>query len=254
MGTTDRKGEARPETVAETVRKRIESGGERIWRLADFEGMPFTAVAQTLSRLARQGAIQRLAKGLYYRPRQTVFGPSRPNIAQLRSITVQRRNVFPAGITAANVLGFTSQNGARVELATTALSLPNLGAGGKAVVHTRRPASWCSLSETDAALLDVLRNRAAHSDLSPEETTEKLLEYFGEPGRFDRIRMIAASEPPRVRAMLGAIGQQLGQPLHKLTVLRKELNPLSRFDFGILTALVHAKEWQARERPDDETI
>jgi len=59
--------------TAETVRARIESSGESLWRLADFVGMPFTAVAQTLSRLSRQGVIQRLGKGLYYRPRQTAF-------------------------------------------------------------------------------------------------------------------------------------------------------------------------------------
>src|SRR6185437_4321709 len=41
------------ENTAETVRRRIEAGGEQVWRLADFAEMPFMAVAQTLSRLAR---------------------------------------------------------------------------------------------------------------------------------------------------------------------------------------------------------
>ena len=69
-------------SIAETVRKRIESGGERAWRLADFDGLPFTAVAKTLSRLVHQGVIQRLGKGLYYRPQPTSLGLSRPNITQ----------------------------------------------------------------------------------------------------------------------------------------------------------------------------
>jgi len=43
--------------TAEIVRRRIEAGGERVWRLADFTSMPFMAVAQTLSRLARQGVL-----------------------------------------------------------------------------------------------------------------------------------------------------------------------------------------------------
>ena len=67
------------ENTAAAVRRRIEAGGERLWRLADFDGMPFTAVAQTLSRLVRRGVIQRLGKGLYYRATPTAFGPSRPN-------------------------------------------------------------------------------------------------------------------------------------------------------------------------------
>ena len=130
--------------------------------------MPFMAVAQALSRLARQGVIQRLGKGLYYRPRPTAFGASRPNSAQIRSLPVRRKGVFPAGIAAANLLGFTTQNPARVEVATNGPSLPRLIVGKETVIHTRRPESWQGLSETDAALLDFLRNRGESSELSAE--------------------------------------------------------------------------------------
>jgi hypothetical protein len=78
--------------------------------------------------------------------------------------------------------------------------------------------------------------------------------HFREPGRFWRLFKIATSEPPRVRAMLGAIGQQLGQPEARLSVLRKSLNPLSRFEFGSLAALERARQWQAKEREIGETI
>ena len=54
--------------------------------------------------------------------------------------------------------------------------------------------------------------------------------------------------------MLGAIGQQLGRPARKLADLRKGLNPLSRFDFGILAAMVYATAWQAKERRSHETV
>jgi hypothetical protein len=234
--------------TAETVRNRIDSGGERVWRLADFEGMPFMAVAQMLSRLARQGVIQRLGKGIYYRPRPTAFGESRPNPALIRALPLGQKKAFPAGIAAANLLGFTTQNPARIELATNASSLPRLIVGKKTVIHTRRPDSWQTLSETDGALLDFLRNRGTHGELPPDETVKKLLGYFGEKGRFERLLKVAQAEPPRVRALLGAIGQQLGCSERRLSELRKGLNPLSRFDFGSLVALAYAKEWQAKER------
>src|SRR5260221_1965698 len=92
-----------PAATAETVRRRIEAGGERVWRLADFEGMPFTAVAQALSRLSRSGVIQRLGKGLYYRSRPTAFGPSKPNTAQIHGLSVRLNGVFPSGIAAADL-------------------------------------------------------------------------------------------------------------------------------------------------------
>ena len=54
---------------------------------------------------------------------------------------------------------------------------------------------------------------------------DKLLEYFREPGRFERLLKVAPSEPPRVRAMLGAIGQQLGQPESRLAGVAEEFEP-----------------------------
>jgi hypothetical protein len=253
MSTTNRKTLPPPTTVAETVRRRIETGGERIWRFSDFRGLPFTAVAQSLSRLARLGTLQRLGKGLYYRPRETVFGLSKPNPSRLRELSVEQK-MFPAGLAAANLLGFTTQNPARLELATNGLSLPRLIVGKETIIHTRRPESWRGISETDAALLDFLRNRGTSSELSAEETVDKLLAYLRQPGRFGRLFAIASSEPPRVRAMLGAIGQQLGKPASKLAELRKGLNPLTRYDFGILAALEHAGEWQAKERRSHATV
>jgi hypothetical protein len=249
-----KKSMADARNIAATVRRRIDDGGERVWRLADFGGLPPTAVAQTLSRLARRGAIQRLGKGLYYRPRETAFGPSRPNSAQIRALPLRRKRVFPAGVAAANLLGFTTQNPARAELSTNGLSLPRLIVGADATIHTRRPESWRALPEIAAALLDFLRNRGASSELSPTETIEKLIEHLREPGRLERLLRVAPSEPPRVRAMLGALAQQLGQPQQRLAALRKSLNPLSRFEFGILAALAHAKEWQAKERTARETL
>lgn len=233
-------------TAAQAIRGQIQSGGERLWRLSDFRGLSFPAIAQTLSRMTRQGELQRLGKGLYYRGRTTAFGPSLPNPATIRALPVRQR-AFPAGLAAANMLGFTTQNPARPELATEGLSLPRQIIGKEAVIHTRRPAAWRSLSEADGALLDFLRNRGKASELTPQETVQKLMDHFSEPGRFERIAQVALSEPPRVRAILGALGQQLRRSPAILQWLRASLNPLSRFDFGTLAVLEHAREWQAKE-------
>lgn len=239
--------------AAENVRQLIEAGGERIWQLSDFENMSFTAVAQALSRLSRQGIIQRLGKGLYYRPRKTTFGQSKPNTSQLRSLNL-KRGIFPAGNAAANLLGFTTQNAAKIEVATSGLSLPRLIVGKETIIHTRRPESWKELSYKDAAILDFLRQGGKTSELPPNETVDMLLEHFHEKDQFKRLIRVVESEPPRVRAMLGAIGQQIGYHKDSLHILKKSLNPLSKFDFGKLTSLKYAKQWQAKEPKARETI
>ncbi len=233
-------------TIARHVRMRIEQGGERLWRLEDFRDQPFPAVAQALSRLTKAGIIQRLSKGVYYRPKQTIFGQSRPNPAHLRRLAQQGQGMFPAGIMAANMLGFTTQAGQRGEVATSAGSLPRKLIGADMVVHTRRPAAWAGLSETDAALLDFMRRGGRESELSPEETTQRLLMLLAKDDQLDRLLKVAASEPPRMRALLGALAEQLKASPALTQELRQSLNPLSRFDFGLFAGLPNAKAWQAK--------
>ena len=76
---------SRSRGTAEQVRRRIERGGERLWRFEDFRDLPFTAVAQTLCQFVTAGVIERLSKGTYYRTRQTAFGKSRPNLRRERA-------------------------------------------------------------------------------------------------------------------------------------------------------------------------
>ena len=115
------------------------------------------------------------------------------------------------------------------------------------MVHTRRPEAWAGLCETEAALLDFMRNGGKTSELAPEETVRRLVTLFQHPRRFERIVKAAATEPPRVRAMLGAIGEALGKRARALKGLRDSLNPVSRYDFGVLRKLAAADRWQAKK-------
>lgn len=240
--------------VAAEVRNRILAGGERYWRLQDFPGLAFGSVAQALSRLTRAGELERLGRGLYYRPRLTAFGKSRPNPAVLRQLPVSGRAFFPAGVTAANLLGFTTQNPARAELATTGTSLPRLIVGKDAAVHTRRPEAWAGLTPVEAALLDFIRHRGETSEFDPQETARRLVEHLQDEGRYERLVEVALREPPRVRAILGAVGEELGKDEAALRRLRATLNPLSRFEFGMLGSLKGAARWQAKEGKRREAI
>ena len=72
------------------------------------------------------------------------------------------------------------------------------------------------------------------------------MSLLSENGRFHRLLKIAATEPPR-RALLGARRRQIGVKPRTLAALRATLNPLSRFDFGIFSALPNAASWQAKQ-------
>lgn len=242
----DSKATSKTPDTATLIRMRIEEGGERLWRLDDFRDLSFTAAAQALSRLARKGRIQRLSKGIYYRPRNTAFGKSRPNPAAIRRLALERKDVFPSGIAAASHLGFTTQNPNRAEFATTALSLPRKLVGEDAIIHTRRPEAWSRLDATDAAILDFLRHGGKTGELSAKETIKRMQALLSDPGRYARLLAVADTEPPRARAMLGAFGELLRRSDEDLRRLRESLNPFSRFDFGIFAAMPNARNWQAK--------
>jgi hypothetical protein len=234
--------------AATAVRQRIERSGEKLWRFQDFRDLPFTAVAQALSRLTRQGMLERLSKGIYYRTRETAFGKSRPNPADIQKLAARNKTVFPSGIAAANLLGLSTQTAKHGEVATSARSLPRKLMGEHTVIHTRRPEAWAHLSDIEGALLDFLRRGGGTSEMSPEKTVHRTIKLLSENDRFRHLLKVAASEPPRVRAILGALGEKLGAPPAPLRRLRDSLNPLSRFDFGLFAALPHAHKWQAKER------
>jgi len=229
--------------TAKQIRSRVHRGGERFWRHTDFADLPPAAVSQTLSRLARGGELQRVRKGLYYRSRPTVLGESLPAPDAVAAHS-SRGRLHPAGLTAASYLGFTTQNPARPEYASSAAAVPTALTG--AHVRTRRSRNRENLSERESALLELLRDRARTSDLGAEGTCARLLDLLNAPGTFGRLAKAAVDEPPRVRAMLGAAGEQLGADQRLLKQLRASLNPLSRYDFGTLTCLRAADHWQAK--------
>lgn len=230
------------QSASSQVRSRIHRGGERLWRHADFANLPPQAVSQALSRLTRDGELQRVAKGVYYRPRPTVVGPSRPAPDQVAAKATALL-LQPAGLSAAHWLGFTSQNPAVPEYVSSASWASTRLSHAR--IRTRRRQNRDRLDTTAAALLELLRDRGETSDLDNDATCRRLLDLLATLP-FDRLAKAALGEPPRVRAILGAAGQQTGGDERSVKLLRDSLNPLSRFEFGKLDCLAHSREWQAK--------
>jgi hypothetical protein len=231
------------ESVASAVRTMVLASTDRIWTYEDFTGLEAGAVSQALSRLAKEGVVRRLRRGIYYRPKQTVIGESKASSAALSS-RLLASGARPTGLTAAQTLGFTTQVSAEPSFAISKNNTPTNLPGIR--VKVRRPATSGKMSTREAAVLELLRDRGQTSELTSEETIRRLTEMLKEPSVFDRLAEAALSEPPRVRAILGALGQEAGIQGSSLEQLRKSINRLSHYDFGRFSILRHAKEWQSK--------
>jgi len=82
------------------------------------------AVDQALSRLTREGALLRVARGVYARPVEGAFGARTPSEhAVIEAWSAARGEVVaPAPVTAANALGLTTQNPVRAVFVTSGRS------------------------------------------------------------------------------------------------------------------------------------
>src|SRR5215469_13635008 len=99
-------------TTAGVIKGKVEKGPEdRLWTYNDFASLPPAAVAKTLSRLAGSGVIHRVCKGVYYRPKTTRFGETKPDMARVFTRMLDRKDVDwkPSGLAVWNALGLTTQ-------------------------------------------------------------------------------------------------------------------------------------------------
>lgn len=225
----------------------------------DVKGTTPSAASRAFSRLAERGAVKRAAKGLYYAPKATLLGPSQAS--QFAILQKQAaHNSRPTGATAANMLGVSTQIPARAELALYASAKPKHSSSATITLRKTqgcKSAKLKDISATDAALLEFLRDRGSRSELEPHATINRIRqvlmhEHGAElarskpPSRLKALVAVAMTEPPRVRAMLGALLQWCEAPDNLYRHLGDSLNSLSRFEFGLFRALPTAKEWQAR--------
>jgi len=188
--------------------------------------------------------LQRLEKGLYYRPRHCFCKSDLPGAIQL---PIPRKVSFQPVLSAANLLVLRTEPD-ESQLSTPASSFPRTIIG-RCPYLTRRPGNMEWLSDKEAAYW-ISSDNARNRTLS-EETLRKLLGISGEK-TFERLAGIALSEPPRVRAILGAIGQQLERVPIFCAFAGKPQSSLS-FDFGTCPDETW-RTWQAKERKLHETV
>jgi hypothetical protein len=232
--------------TAEIIRHKVERGREdRLWTFNDFSYLPMYAVAKTLSRLAREGVVRRVRKGVYYRPKATRFGATKPDLTKVFTDTLDRKDVAwkPTGLSVWNALGLTTQ----APGVTTFAVDRRVRLKGAGSVRVRIVPFVHSLSTEERGALDALRDLRLVPDTTPPETIHRLVELCRE-GRisFSRMSRAAAREPPRVRALLGLIGTLLEEDDGTLTKLRRSLNPTTTFKLGLATSFAGADAWGIR--------
>ena len=241
-------------SIATRVRKKIEHGGvDRLWSYPDFRGLPTLAVAAALSRLSKgpNALLRRVRKGVYYVPKKTRFGESDPEVTEVMAHLLHHRGIAytPSGTAAYNGLGLTTQVSPkityRVNRPVRSVE-PGVKTFGFKSVTLRPSYAVEGLASSELAALDALKDLHKIPGTTPPDTIRRIVDLItSRQLSFSRLARLARHESPRVRALVGAIGSQIGAE-RAVTGLKKSLNPLTSFHLGVESALPKAAEWNIR--------
>lgn len=249
----------RGSSIAHATRSRILRGGmDRFWTYADFPNAGRSALAAALSRLAKEGVVRRVRRGVYYRPLDTVLGKSSPDPEALVDTILGLRGAraVASGLSQYNRLGLTTQvSGTITRSVPRRVHLKRVS--GIPVYLSERPLEKQEgIRPEERTALDALRDLSRIPDSSARDVLERLrVLLVARRLKFERLARFALSEPPRVRALMGALGEDIlmrrdgGKRMFSrgLRALRAKLNPLTSYQIrGAAGALRRARAWRIR--------
>lgn len=207
----------------------------------------FASAAKALERLQKKGVVSRVSKGRFYKPKMTVFGKKRPNEAELLKTYLYQngqRIAYITGIRLYNQLGLTTQVPADIQIAGRFRR--NLS--GISFMKVSSVKSYADVSEDNYQMLgflDAMKDLKQISDLNMRSalTIFKTRIKALSSERQRQLITYALLYPPRVRALLGAILEEIQTGLD-LNSLKESLSPFTKFALGFNNTLLQtASHW-----------
>ncbi len=210
----------------------------------------YGTAAKAIERLIRKGAIKRASTGIFYKPKQSVFGELPPREEELLKPYLfenGKRIAYITGASLYNRLGLTTQVPKVLKVACRGKRITTR-IGGIIVKPVKSYVDVTDNNYTLLEILDAVKDFNNISDLDQSSAIALLsnkIRALSDKER-DKLLKYALLYPPRARALLGAI-MDANNSDAKLISLRTSLNPLTFFNFGsIFDLLPQASDWNIR--------
>lgn len=227
-------------SVLTQMKKQIStSNSDKVWSYDDFNDFAFDSVAKGFSVLSQKGIIERIEKGYYYKPKQTLLGKTLPNVDYIVLHKLRKKGYFAcvSGFSGYNQLGFTTQV---PNVTYIACNKKIISTNPKYIFMYRNQPS--SNTNIERVVLDAIIDIDKIPDTTPNKVILRIKKLIdkGEV-KIDDLVTSAISEKPRVRAIVGALAQEYNH--FNLSPLKKSLNPATTFKIKNLDMLQYSKDW-----------
>ncbi|MDD3014013.1 MAG: hypothetical protein PHC34_09955 [Candidatus Gastranaerophilales bacterium] len=217
----------------------------RIWSYSDFTEVPFGSAAKALSILCQKKIIKRVQKGFYFRSKQTILGETIPDDLKLVFMKLDKKGAFycVSGLSGFNNIGLTTQIS---NVTTIACDCPMINTDKIKFIQRKKPHSGTAI---ERIVLDALIDIDKISDTTETKTLLKIKELISmNKISINDLGISALSETARVRALVGALGQELNLDNEVLAKLKASLNPSTSYFLKVDSVLKYAQEWNIKSR------
>ncbi len=238
--------------VAEQIREKIKKSipESEPFGYSDLGIAPadFFTAAKALERLQKKGVIKKISKGIFYKPKISIFGEMPPNynsILQNYLYEGSKRTGYVTSYVLYNQLNLTTQMAFTTTIATNR-SRKKINIGW---LKTKSVKAYVKVTEENYPLLGIL-DALKDIKLIPDSSTSSAIKIL-----MPKIKVFAKKDvenlikfalqyPPRVKALLGAVIENIFRNEFELTSLKKCLNPSTTFKLGIKnTDLPTSQNW-----------
>lgn len=205
----------------------------------------YTTAAKVLERLQKEGLIKKVSKGVFYKPEQTVFGELKPVYSELlRPYLFEngKRVAYETGASLYNRLGLTTQMAFRIKIASRGKRI-NINRGTLKADAVKSYAEVTDSNYEILGLLDAFKDIKRIPDCSVAQAVRRLsaiIKAFDDKQTESLIKY-ALLYPPRVRALVGAVLENIGRKGKGLEKLKDSLNPLTTIKLGLKEAELSTK-------------
>lgn len=222
----------------------------KLFTYSDIPNENMNAVAIELSRLYKKGAIKKISKGKFYKPKKRTFGEVGPKADEkiLSYIGANSKDVFyETGINSFRQLGLTTQVSGIRTIATNKpyrkIKIDNLEFN---LVPMRANVKKDEIHL--AQILDALKDIKKIPNSTPTKAIKQLKDTISKISKANQEKLTnyALEYPPRVRALLGLILEDIGN-VYCANKLKRTINPLTTFTLNIDdNELTQKKHWNIK--------